>query len=67
MTIASADTTFRCGQIIDVPTPTAEMQAWLLPMADGSYRAEVVREEPEAAVVGAGERAVRPRARGRRV
>jgi hypothetical protein len=55
---------FQAGQIIEVPELTREMRNWLK-----SGGAEVLPEiEPEAAVVGADERAVeaKPRARGTR-
>lgn len=59
--------TFAAGQVIDVPNPTRDMLAWLRPLPDGSVRAEVVLDEPEEAMVGAGEHAVVRRRRGRAV
>lgn len=71
-TIAAERFAFHRGQVIDVAEPTPEMLAWLEPLADGSRRAEVVREEAdeddELATVAAPERAVRrPVPRAKRV
>lgn len=54
------DFPFQAGQIIHVEKLTAEMRVWL---RDGA--AELLKEEPEAAVLGMTERAVEPRAKGR--
>jgi hypothetical protein len=45
------------GQVIHLTGVTTEVQGWL---KEG--RAELIQQEPEAAVVGASERAVRPKA-----
>lgn len=48
------------GQVIHLTGITPEVQRWI-----GSGSAEVVNEEPEAAIVESGERAVLPRAKRR--
>jgi hypothetical protein len=56
----------RPGQVIDVPTLTQEIRAWLVPGTDGTARAELVREdETEVAAVATGEKAVVKRGRAR--
>jgi hypothetical protein len=70
-TIASAQTTFRGGQVIHVACPTPEMLAWLQPLPDGTVRAEVVRDEGDAELAVMGDTSEdaslrRGRARGRR-
>jgi hypothetical protein len=44
-TIPTATGRFCFGQVIDVEHPTPDMLAWLQPCADGTVRAEVVRDE----------------------
>ena len=60
MTLAgSGASLFSPGQVIEVTKPTAEMLAWLRPLADGSVRAEIVREdESDEATINTGEQAV---------
>jgi hypothetical protein len=53
---------FQAGQVIWLLRLTAEVRQWI---ADG--RAEVIPDEPEAALAPDGELAVLPRARGRHV
>jgi len=71
MTLAGSGTSlFSAGQVIEVTKPTAEMLAWLRPLADGSVRAEIVREdESDEATISTGEHAVarEGRRRGRAV
>lgn len=57
---------FRAGQVIDVPRLTSEMRAWLTVPAGGIALAEVLKDEPEAAVMPPEERAVLPVAKGKR-
>lgn len=67
-TIPTAYGAFHFGQVIDIDKPTPDMEKWLtVPLGDGTYRAEIVRdEEPEAAVVaGSKEQAVSRRRHAR--
>jgi hypothetical protein len=52
-TIPTEYSAFHRGQVIDVEHPTAEMLAWIQPLADGSRRAEVVRDEDDLDVATA--------------
>jgi hypothetical protein len=55
---ASPDHPFLPGQVIEVTKLTAEMRSWLKASGDSSPRAELLKDEPERAVVQVRERAV---------
>lgn len=57
---ACPDAPFQAGQVIEAPSLTHEIRAWI---KEGS--AIVLPEAPEAAMVGSSERAVQPRAKAR--